>query len=165
MNRKGELTVGAFVVVIIGLLACLAIYQGIGPSIGTLTNTITVTNTTATLPSGVTITALPGQRNITDIFIANRTSGAAVSGFAYTNFTVRNELYNGLIRIVIQNTTGTSAYQGQNVNLSYSYEPEGYISEGGSRAVTLLIPLMAALALLVGLLLPFVQQGLKDLMD
>jgi len=92
----------------------------------------------------------------------NATGGETIDS---TNWSVSNyQLVSGNL-VPLMNMTTASKYKGstQRLNLTYSYEPYGYVTDSGSRAVVGLIVLFSALALAIAVL-PSVGEGLKDMM-
>ena len=55
--------------------------------------------------------------------------------------------------IFLQTTTASSTAAGQSINVSYSYEPQGYMRESSSRTVALLITILGALAIVLFVLM------------
>lgn len=137
-----------FIAVIIGL----AFWGLLGNNIGTLAVIQTSANQTFTLPANNTITDLIpcGQQNTSNVVIYTPdgklvfTHGALPSG----NYTAIHQAgSDGYLSTRINVTNMNSTWASQAVNVSCSYEPRGYINEGGGRAVALIIPILFALAI------------------
>lgn len=141
MNRKGQgLTI---LLVFVGIIVALAMYQGLDPFMGQATGTATLTNSTFTSPAAGSTIDLTGQELLSTPIVSNRTGQAVVPASNYT-IEERISTVDGLKRITYTSRAGPMA--GQAVNISYSYGREGYIEDAGGRGIANLIPLFAALA-------------------
>lgn len=146
MNRTGQVTLGAIILTFVGVVVAVALFApGITEPISTVTNTITVVNQTyASFPAtGINLT-LGGQANY-NIVVSNSTSGAVVPA---TNYTVTNYVVatDGTLTSVMRGLGGL--YGSRPVNISATREPYGYATDAGSRVVTSLVILLAALAIM-----------------
>ncbi len=66
---------------------------------------------------------------------------------------------NGLRTVqIVVNDTGSS-YASTAVNVSYTYNPDGYISNSAGRSMTNLIIIVSAIALLIFVIYEFVKNG------
>jgi len=165
MNKKGittgGITIGAFIITAVALIVGLTLFSGsIAGNIGTLTQTIQVTNETITAPAAGGNTTLRGQA-ATSFIATNATSGAVIPS---TNYTITNYNLNsatGVIEAKLTIKAGT--YAGQPWNVSYIYEPLGYVKESGGRTIAGLVGIFVALAILVVALVPSLRGGLSDL--
>lgn len=152
---------GGFVFIVIAAVAILiglAFWPSIGPNIGAMTRTSSSANVTITMPADGATSELTmcGQRS-TAIAIINRTTGSVVPT---TNYTVTQSIgTDGYLAAKL--TTTSSKYAGVAVNVSCDYEPKGYISEGGSRAMVGLIAIAMALLILVAAI-PNIRNGVLD---
>lgn len=145
----------------VAILIGLAFLPSISPEIGKMTQTYTSLNTTITLPAVTATSEIPscGQRVVTNLGVVNSSSGVAVPA---TNYTVSQSTgTDGYLAAKIT-TASQSAYAGRSVNVSCVYEPKGYVSESGGRAIVGLIAIAFGLLILVAAL-PNVRGFIGDL--
>lgn len=134
----------AAVAIIIGTV----VFSGaVAPSVGTMTQTSNAVNVTYTMPAAGSYVDLAGQEYISGIIVTNATGGATVPT---TNYTIveMNSPTTGVKTVRMLSNGGN--YSSRSVNVSYVYGAAGYIDDSGSRAVVNMIPIMVALAILVG---------------
>lgn len=141
----------AFIAVVIGL----AFWPTIGDSVGTLARIQTSTNASFTFPeNGTSIDLVScGQLNTSAIVVFNETNGTA--GFQNfivpaNNYTVTQGIspVDGyLVTRLAYNGGGVDRFGGFANNVTCTYQPRGYITDGGGRAIALIIPILAALAI------------------
>ena len=137
-----KLQVGGILMAAVVIIAALAMSPTIFQNIGTVTNTVTTTQT-ITFPAGTALN-LVGQA-VSSVSAVNATGGETITS---GNWTVSNYVVeNGVLVAKINNVT--TRYAGSSVNITYTYEPLGYAKEGGTRAVVPLIAIFAALAVAV----------------
>ena len=144
-KNKGEMNIGAFVMILIGVVVAIALFSGTFDSVGRMTNIYTVTNQTITTAAVNASTTLTGREATTAITVVNATSGVDWSD----NFTVTTTNTAGSLAILLT-TTDDAGLVGQNltsVNVSYSYKPDGYNNDTGSRSIITLILIFSALAI------------------
>ena|SRR3990167_4859767 len=158
------------IIATIAILVGLAFWSTVGGSVSTLTQTQTSTNASFTLPAnGTTADLLQcGQLNTTSVVIFNATNGTA--GFQNhiipaTNYTITQAAgSDGFLstRIVLSTLQPAQGYYGQSSNVTCGYQPRGYITEGGGRTVTTLIPLFLAI-LIAFAAIPDLRDWMKGL--
>lgn len=146
-NRKGEITVAIILLTFISILVGLILLQGTFPFIGASTNSFTLTNRTVTGGGGGVTTDLVGQELLDTPIVTNRTGQQVVGAGNYT-IAERISTVDGLKRITYTPSSNGN-WNTTAVNVSYLYGQEGYIDDAGGRGVTNLIPIMAAMALIM----------------
>jgi len=72
------------------------------------------------------------------------------------------QIVNGAQTVALTANNTASALVGTTVNLSYDYNPQGFIDNGGGRAIALLIPIFAALAIVVFAVVMFFNREVFD---
>jgi len=145
MNAKGEISVGVTLMVAVTLIVGLSLYAAMLPSLGEAVNTIGQTNLTVTAPAANATVDLLG-REVNNVIVRNSTLLFVLD----TDYSIsNNRIVNGEFGTAQLETESVSLANAGLVNVSFDYEDFGYIDDSGSRAVALLIPLMAALALLM----------------
>jgi len=131
----------------VGLIITVTFMVNIGDSISDSTTLTSVTNLSATVPAINTTFSpkVPGRANTTVITIINGTQDFT------NNFTVNTSDSNGVLGVFLfpKDAANTENVISGAVNLTYTYEPQGYIPDSGARNVTLLILIMSALAIVV----------------
>ena len=124
--------------------------------LGSIANqTIAVTSTanfngsatggTTTMPLENVTIDLTGRDTPTGVLITNATSGLTVGSGNYTVSATKSAT-TGLQTVSLK--TLTDSYAGRPVNVSYGYNPDGYV-DGSSRTLILLIIIFGALAVLL----------------
>lgn len=165
MNRKGQLGLGVTILSFIVIIVGLAIYSGgIAPNVGTLTQTKTNTNKTITAPSAAGQSVfIDGQRIIGSLVALNASNSSQV--LPTSNYTVQSDVSTGVLRLQFTLLAG-NGYAGKPLNVSYQYEPEGYISDAGARSVTSLIGIMTALAVVaIAMWAAMGQPSFREILD
>lgn len=156
MNRKGEFGgVGTLIIIAVAVIVAVTLLTGgITGGVGTLTSMSAVTNGSYTFPANNSYLTLSGQ-SVSNVVVINATSGAIVPA---TNYTIINDVVsNG--QLVSQLYNGrASLYSSKSVNISYDYEPFGYESNGGGRAIAGLIIIFSALAIAIVVLAPVIKE-------
>ena len=162
MNKKGQMQgVGLFLGLFVGVIVVLSLLSGsIYPSIGTLTNTITVTNDAATFPTSTGTLVLKGQA-VSNVVVVNQTGGVTISS---GNYTITNyDVSTGTLRATLKGVPGQAGtFNGTGVNISYVYEPLGYIADSGSRGFTAILPVFLSLAVLAFVIKKIYDEGAFD---
>ncbi len=162
MNNKGQLGVGMFISIFIGIIVAMAFFSGgITQNIGALTNTNTIVNQTQTFPaSGSTIT-LTGQA-ASSLIVINGTAGGGAIVVPASNYTVTNYVVsNGQLVTTLKSNGGL--WDSSVVKVSYISEPQGYETDAGGRAMIQLIAIFAALAVAIFALTPVLREKLFDM--
>lgn len=153
----------AFIVMAaVGILIGLAFLPSISPEIGKMTRTFDSVNVTMTLPAASSTSELTmcGQRAAGTVQIVNASNGVVVPT---NNYTVSQSAgTDGYLAAKIT-TSANSWFASKSVNVTcYGYEPKGYVSESGSRALVGLIAIAFALLILVAAI-PNLRNGLMDM--
>jgi len=158
-KKKGEIGLGAILVVFIGIIVAIPLFLAVSQTVGTSTDTVSVANTTLTSVVNGTPQYLTGYASISNVVVYNATGDVIVGS---GNYTVENHVvYNGAEAVKI--TPNASADFKSAWKVSGTAEPLGYIS-GAGRSVALLIPIFFALLIAVIALTPTLRDGLKELM-
>lgn len=164
MNKKGQLNIGAFLTIFIGIIVALILLGGISPFLGVTRNSVTAVNHTYTIANTTTPTDLAGQELLSTPIVTNATADADVI----------TATGNYIIDEGISATTGLKTVQfvwdvaGSNrsgmtaINISYDYGADGYIENSAGRSMVLLIPIFAALAIIVFALSPTLRSDILN---
>lgn len=161
MNKKGQMQMGMIIMTFISIIVGLVIFgSAIIPQVVSTTETIDL-NTTADAGNEVTFSS----------GLLSNLEGKSVSSFeAYNETTLvdsgnysllNNQVSNGDLTAQI-NCSGE--YCGLPMNVSYTYEPVGYITSSGGRSLAMLILVFTALAIAVTALVPTLRSSVMGMM-
>ena len=171
MNKQGQAfgMMGTMIVIFVGLIVALALFNGgIFENIGEVTLTKTFDSDLGagilTNNDGSSVQNLEGKF-ITNFVAKNASTGATISDNNYT--ILNNQVVDGALTATINTSSGATQgpiENGASWNVSYTYQPTGYITSGGGRSMATLIAVFAALAIAIAALVPTFRNGLMDLM-
>ena len=157
-SKKAELGVGVIVVAAIAIIVGLILFQAAASNVEQATQTVTGVSTLSQGQyTGVlnTPVELVGQELISVIAVTNRSSGAAIAAANYTIYEcVRNS--DNLKGICYKALGAGLPSASAPVNISYTYYPNGYIDDAGSRSIAGIIILLAAIAIAL-VLIPYLR--------
>ncbi len=123
------------------------------------TTIISAENTTITLGAVNTSVDLAGRGlNDQTFTITNATEVSPI----LTILTVTDGFNSqGLrsVQVVVNDTADTQGYATTAVNVSYNYQPEGYINGSGARSVSLLVILFGVLSIVIFTIISFIKTG------
>lgn len=161
-DKNIGLIIVGFLVVVVGL----ALWSALSPPIGTLTQTFTATNASFTAPAvNVIGDLIPcGQLNTSAVVIYNATNGTAGhpitvlgSGYKVSQGAGADGFLSALINVT--NTT----YAGKStLTVTCDYQNKGYVNDGGTRNLVLLIPIFFAI-LIAFSVMPDLREWIKGL--
>jgi len=159
MKRKGQVEIGGLIILAVAIIIGLVmITDGISEPVAAITQTVNIVNTTYTAPAaaGSSIN-LVGQA-YTSVIVTNATSGTLIPA---TNYTITNRVVRdgGLVTTLTANAGNSLGWHGKGINISATVEPFGYDTNGGSRAITSLIVIFAAIALVVTAVTVVIKNG------
>ena len=167
MNKKGvsNISLGIILMVFIGIIVALALYTGgIAPAVGVSTTIPSmVGNQTVTAgASGACVELANGQRAISGYQLNATNNSYVISG----NFTYNQRIgADGLIASALCTIAiAGNTYANSSVNVSYTYEPDGYMSDSGSRSIFAIIAVFVALAIAVIALYPTLKVAVDNWM-
>lgn len=129
----------------IGAILALAFMTPIANSVVGSTDTISVTNNTVTSPA-VNSTAFLNGRSLEGTMLITNTTNADIT----SQFDTTNKLNNGLLSVAItaNDTTAAQGNTASPINVTYTAQPDGYLSDGGARSTLTLVIIISALAIL-----------------
>lgn len=160
MNRTGQYAiVGALIMAFIGIIIGLTLLSPtVSNAVHEMTNTETVAaGTQVNCATGTTLT-LKGKHT-TGFTPTNESTGDAIPS---SNYTLVNEkiLTDGTIGSQVTWKAGTLL--GNPCNVTYTYQPLGYATDGGSRAIADTIIIFLAIAIFVIALVPTLRNPALD---
>jgi len=145
MNKKGESILAMFITITIVIIVGLVLLQASAPNVATITTTQSIANRTYTWPANGANLTLEGQAT-SGLIAINSTGNISITS---PNYTVSNYVLSNGALISRLTVNAVSSYSNQPVNISYTYEPYGYATNGGTRAITGLVLIFTSLAILV----------------
>ncbi len=159
LNVDGKMVFTIFV----GLIITAVFIGSIADSVFLQTNTISLTNLSATVPAAANTTfspQLPGRQNTTVITILNGSQDFT------NNFTVNTTNAQGVQGIFLFPTEDASTENilGGAVNLTFTYQDSGFLQDSGARSISNLIVIISALAMVVFVIVVLWQTSLKELL-
>ena len=154
----------AIFAIFVGALIGVVILIAIANQINLNTNTRSTTNETVTLGAVNATTDITGRTLLTRVAVTNATeptSDIPVLALA-TGVSTTSSLES--VQIVSNDTGQDQGYtSGTTVNVSYSYEPDGFV-RGAANPVVLLILIFASLAILTFVIAKLMGGSLSNLM-
>jgi len=158
MNKKGQLGVGGLIMIAIGVIVGSIFLVAVAQSVGETTNTVDLVNGSYTATANGEVFYVTNYKAINDISIMDAGGETITSG----NYTAENDaVYNGALAVKI--TVDDAAFESQEWLISGTAEPLTYISDSGGRAMSSLIVVMFALAVLAIALAPVIKEGMANL--
>jgi len=170
MNKKGQVGVGAYVIMAVAIIFCIALIIASAEQTNKMTSLQSVTDETTNLTVSCYDTGQVNESNsacnitvdswysagdwrlsdsqcyLSSVTVSNATGTALTLNTDYNLFSS-----TGIIQML--NTTDTNSTNlGEDVLIDYSYCDAGYNKDGSSRSIANLILLFAALALLAFIL-------------
>lgn len=167
MNSKGQIGIGVLVTMAMAIIIGLVLFQPVASNVETATRSvngavfINYTDGSYTAPANGACIDLKGQELVGTGAAINRTGSVSLA----SNVTISERVssVDGLKRIGLC-STGVSfngnALSGLPINVSYTYYPEGYADDAGTRSITGIIVLLAAIAIAL-----VVLPGIKENFD
>lgn len=164
MKNKGQMTVGIVIMLFLTVLVGLIIFDASADEIGRATTLSPVVNASFTSgANGTATTIATGIKSVSSLVIYNYTNGTAGSGSDIlaenTDYVITNNVVvNGAE--VAQVTVYNSLAAASSWNLTYTGEPDTYVSSGGARAIVSLILVFMALAIAMISLSPTLRSNI-----
>lgn len=164
MNKKGQIGVGAIIMVaitvIVGAIFLVAIAQETGKS----TNTVSVANASLGVADNDTAVYLTDYRALSDVVVWNESEVIIPS----TNYTVTNNQIDpttGSLSVKVQpNSAAIWNYTDWTWTISGTAQPVTYVAESGGRAMVSLIVIFFAIAVAFVALEPTLRSNLLEMM-
>ena len=165
-NKKGQMTIGVIVILVVGILFALALFGPIADTTGQMTKKQSTDNQSISTVTGAIVGGVNESINysiyaqsawkvlecpISSVVIRN---GAGTALTAVTDYTL--DASNARFSLV--NTTKTVPATALNLTYAdYTFCADGYNTDSGSRSIANMIPLFSAL-----ILMAFVLVGVKQ---
>ncbi|KKK47751.1 hypothetical protein LCGC14_3152030 [marine sediment metagenome] len=145
----------AVFVFFIGAIITIVFLASIADNIFTQTNTASNTNLTVTVLAINTSLAIEGRDLIAEISIINSTN----ISLEFQGLILSDGILNGVKTVTLTANDSAVDLVGDEVNISYTYNPNGYIDSAGGRSIAALILIIGALAILVFGIVVFIKNG------
>jgi len=159
MNNKGQMGVQGFMLVFIGVIVGLILFQAVAQYAGSVTTTTLANNDTYTAVGINQEIELTGQEYISGAIVTNASDGYEYTSDNYTiTETVHSDGVKGITLTVLDNDLGNAT----SINVSMVYGDDGYIESAGTRSIVSLIAIFFALAVVVVALSPVLQSKLLE---
>ena len=152
-NAKGDAKM--VFIIFIGTIITVVFLASIGTTIFSQTNTGIATNLTFTGAAINVSVALEGRELLVVTSVLNDTDIILAS----LGVVLGTGIVNGVqtVTATINDTAGDLT--GSAINATYTFNPDGFVGSGGARSITLLIPIFAALAILVFVIVVAIKEG------
>ena len=149
--------------IFVGAIITVVFMTVIADQVFLQTNTVALTNLSVTVPAVNTTltTQLPGRQNVTVIVVTNGTRVLT------NNFSINTTDAQGNLGIFwFPNDAATNeSLVGDPVNLTFTYQPFGYLQDSGARSVSGLVLIFSALAIVVFVIVVIFKFGpIRDMM-
>lgn len=161
MNKKGQVGVELMIYVFIAVIVGVILFQAIAQQVGETVNTITLTNQSIGTQTNGTPYYFTDYRSLSDVVIYGNATGTSAL-LTSSNYTITNNVvYNGALAVKLE--PSSTEYTGTSWNISATAQPLTYIDDSGGRAMSNLIPIMFALAVMAIALGAVYRKELMDM--
>ena len=162
MNKKGQIAIGGILLAAIGIIVGLVLLtDSIADNTAAMTELRTQPNMTVSSVYSSTVT-LVGKS--TSNFVAGNATGVTIPA---NNYTLNNNviLADGTLGATVTWKEGDLLAKGAGpgANVTYTYQPLGYVNDSAGRAMTNLIVLFCAIAIFVVALVPTLRNGVLNM--
>ncbi len=163
VNTNGQIAL--VIMLFVGLIVSAAMIIDIANQEELITGSFSVSNETVAVPSSINgTTDLTGRDLILEETISNSTNNTAGGNDAVVGLSLQRGFgSNGLLSVQLLANDTASGILGNDINVSYTYRADGFVGNGNI-AVTQLIPLFAALAMVVFSIVILFQGPLRELL-
>ncbi len=151
----------AIFTVFIGAIIAIVFLASVADSVFTQSTTFTNSNETVTALAVNTSLTLLG-RELADVPVAttwNATNGTDATNQQNNGITLSTATVSGVRTVVLILNDTASDFVGDSINVSYVYEPAGYLERAVDRSVVGLVTLFGALGALVFVIVVFIMNG------
>lgn len=145
----------------VGAIATLVLIGTIATQINLETNTFRVENQTITLGAVNVSVELTGRSLVAGTQRVQNESAEAIIDYHENGVNVETitSATSGLRTVAITVNDTNASIASQVINVSYEYQPDGYIPTAAGRSITSLIILFAALAIVIFVIVMFIRDG------
>ena len=157
LTSDGKIIFGVF----IGAIIAIVLISSIGDQINVVTTEGVESNLTVnSSATGNGTVSLIGRTLLVagDIFNSTGNESGHAEVFGTGNYTLATRTISGS-RTVVLITNDSATEPGQQLNVTYTYEPDGYGNTSEARSITTLILIISALAILMFVVVMIWRQG------
>jgi len=160
-NKKGEMNgVGLIIVVALTVVVGLILLQATAQSAGDVRNTVAIVNDSFAAANNTNY-YLTGYKSCSSVVIWNNTADVLINAGNYT--ITNNVVHDGAEEVRIAVNYSAAVYAGDGWNISCTAQPDTYADSAG-RAMSGLIIVFMAIALLAVAMYPIYQGELKNIL-
>lgn len=162
MDRKGQVTIGALIMVFVVVIVGVAFLTGgIASNVAQTRTLSSVANSTITSDAINVTVEMPGSGYTDTPIIINSSGDELTVTTDYVTESRAAPVTSGVVTNTFIPRTADGA--SQSINVSYTSEPDGYDTSSGGRAIILLVIIFATLAIAVVALVPALRSGVMEL--
>lgn len=146
----------AIIAIFVGVIIATVLLSSISDSIFDQTTTFTVTNESVVV-GAINVSVATTGRDLVGAGTVSNSSNASLNAFGLS--VIDNVLISGAKTISLVANDTASGKVGTTVNVSYTYNPDGYLSDGGARSIASLIVVFGAIAAFMFVIIILIKQG------
>jgi hypothetical protein len=158
-NKKGQINMTILIVLAVAIIVGLIFFQEVANNVEqgtrTVSGVVNVYNQSITTPAANGILELTGQELVGTPIVTNTSTSTVMTT---TNYTVSECVRTSDNLKGICYTALTANGAAKAFNISYSYYPNGYIDNAGSRSIAGIIVLLFAVGLVIVVLAPMIKE-------
>ena len=147
----------AIFTIFVGAIIAVVFMASIADQVFTQTTTASQTNLTVTVSAVNVSQAVEGRDLITATSITNVTNASV--NLITLGLNLTDGLVSGDKTVILRANDTASNLVGTEVNLTYTYNPNGFITNAGGRSIATLILIIAALAIVVFVIVVLLKFG------
>ena len=153
-NSQNDFT--ALIAIFVGLIIATVLLASVADSVFEQTNTITVTNESVVV-GAINVSVATTGRDLVGVGTVSNSTNASQGQFL--GLIVGEGNINGAKTIFLTANDTASDQVGETVNVSYTANPDGFLTESGTRSIVTLVVLFGALAALVFIIVVLIARG------
>jgi len=164
MNKKAQ-SLGSFILVFIVVIVGLSLLTAVALNTGISTTSYTQNDSlsgSTTMPASGSRIDLTGQDLLSTPVVVNVTGSGTVTASNYTIDTIVSTS-TGVKTVSLLSNGGW--WEGEEINISYIYGPEGYANDAGTRGVISIIVIFFVLGIAVVVLEPTLRSGVLEMIN
>ena len=168
MNNKGQTAQGVglfitlFISIMVGVILLIAVAQQVGITLDSASYNTSSGDAAYTAPADGETIDLEGQELLSTPLVINGTGDNVVNT---ANYTIDEGVSVTTGVKTIRYTASGSTYDGDAINISYDYGPDGYVENSGARGMIGMIVVFFALAIAIIAIEPTIRSGVLNMMD
>ncbi len=146
--------------IFVGLIIAIVFLQSISNSVFNQTNTFTSDNETFTV-GAINVSVSTTGRDLVGTGTVDNFSVVSGKG-NFTGLIISDGLVNGTKTVILTANDTATNFVGNEVNVSYTYNPEGYLTSSSDRSIANLIVIFGTLAALVFVIVMLAKNGMFE---